>query len=285
MDVHADVIRAGFFGIVRGMFFAIALLVVDGPEYSSTVHAARTDLFPSKPPRFKLVRAAFSHSTTPTHHHHHQQERPEQRIAEPKSHQEQPLQLALPLPQLEVVLDERADLAGAEDGDDEARQEQCALDQLRVHHPQEPQVEDGQGEVHDDGQLHLELVDLEVLQDLPRVMAAEYGASRRMGGGGGGGEGGAQSSPKLYFFFLWVSARTTVKNEQHPRKRGCSLGTNAELQKTCPRAFQTVLKKVRGTSRVGFAHHCTAVLPKYLGYIMTSSASNTATKQQVHADS
>ena len=36
-------------------------------------------------------------------------------------------------------------------------------------HPQEPQVEDGKGQVHHDGQLHLELVDLEVLQDLSLI--------------------------------------------------------------------------------------------------------------------
>ena len=80
-----------------------------------------------------------------------------------RSHQQQSLELSLAQSQLQVVLDEGADLARAEDGYDEARKEQHALDQLRLDHPEEIQVEKGKGQVHDDGQLHLELVDLQVL--------------------------------------------------------------------------------------------------------------------------
>ena len=57
-----------------------------------------------------------------------------------------------------MVLDEGADLPRAEHGDDQARHEKRALDQLRLHHPQEIEVEEGQGQVHQRGQLHLELV-------------------------------------------------------------------------------------------------------------------------------
>lgn len=92
------------------------------------------------------------------------------------THQQQALQLSLSLSQLEVVLDERADLAGAEDGDDQAGQKQGALNERRVLDPENVEVEDSQGEVHDDGELHLELVHLQVLQDLmgERMAAGEW---------------------------------------------------------------------------------------------------------------
>lgn len=83
-----------------------------------------------------------------------------------RTHQQQAFQLSFSLSQLEVVLDEGADLAGAEDGEDQARRKQGALDEGRVLDPENIEVEDGQGEVHDDGKLHLKLVHLQVLEDL-----------------------------------------------------------------------------------------------------------------------
>lgn len=72
-----------------------------------------------------------------------------------------------------MVLDERANLASAEDVDNETREKERALDQLGFHHPQEVKVEDGEREIHDHSQLHLKPVHLQVFENLRRYASFE----------------------------------------------------------------------------------------------------------------
>lgn len=83
-----------------------------------------------------------------------------------------------------MVLDERVDLPGAEDGDGEAREEQGPLDQLRLLHPEDVEVEDRQRQVHHHREEDLELVHLQVLDYLPP------GGSRAAATGGVGTKAG-----------------------------------------------------------------------------------------------